>query len=741
MDLTTDIAPIKGRWRFTEQDKIVIDDVEYEWDYESDEGIVFVEVARRHRSKTIMYDEIEPRLKNGSFKFETGYHAHRASELRAKIGNRMLHQIKEPKLKKAFWRQTWCDLYLEVKGRQKVRLANGALQPLMKTIADEYFKRNKASVEATGGRLQVTNREEYELQIPSPKTLKTWVNEYVASGCNIAVLIDSHSGNPGSDFTDEERSIHARYILRYASRTKPSIAHLHRLMSATIRRLNRSRSKDHQIRSISESWLRYKINELPDFFKMAGREGERRARIYYQAVSKGAPKRVAMQRLEADEWRQDIRSLLIDAGIWYELSPKERAAYESVRLWFSGIIDTTTRCIVSLRIFEEDPSIASAFETLAMTALDKTNIAVAAGCRYPWEMRGGFRSIGVDSATWYVSPSYRASLNDLGAAAIYPPSGEPYLRGTIERFFRTISQLGLQDFSGKTFSNVVEKGDNDPESEATVRKDLLIKVFIRLVVDIYHNTPHAGLGGTTPRQAWRGLNRTHWPAPPKLGSEGRHVFGVPHRGKVTKYGIVFHGIQYQSPVLQRMRMNDVDVEVDFRVSPNDISAISVSNGETYLEAFATISGLENISLFRWLAACEQLRVYDREQLELDREELDDALLWASEQADVARAELGLGTPTLDLDRYEYLMKKQNRFMTVKGKAVRNTTITERAKTSPELSRLFGFTSKLKPKEQAKVVQSNGAESRRKPVAVPASATAGSVPADANPFAARKKKED
>ncbi len=741
MDWERDIAPIRGRWRFTEQDKILIDDVEHEWDYDSDEGIVFVEVNRRHRSATIMYDDIEPRLKNGTFKFETGFHSHRASELRAKIGNRMLHQIDEPKLKKALWRQTWCDLFLQVKGRQRVRLPNGKLQSLMETIAKEYFKRNKASVEAEGRSLQVSNRAPYELEIPAAKTLRGWVKEYIASGCNISVLIDGYAGNPGSDFTDEERSIHARFILRYASRTKPSIAHLHRLMEATIRRMNRSRSKDNQLRSISETWLRYKINELPDFFKMAGREGERRARIYFQAVSKGAPKRVAMQRLEADEWKQDIRSLLIDAGLWYELTPKERAAYESLRLWFSGIIDTTTRCIIAFRIFEKDPSIDSAFETLGMTALDKTNIAQAAGCRYPWEMRGGFRSIGIDSATWYVSASYRASVNDAGGAAIYPPSGEPYLRGTIERFFRTISQLGLQDFSGKTFSNIVEKGDVDPEAEASVRKDLLIKIFIRLIVDVYHNTPHAGLGGATPRQAWRGLNRTHWPAPPKLGFEGRCVFGIPHRAKVTKNGITFHSIQYQSTQLQALRMDDTDVEVDFRVSPNDISAISVSNGNGYLEVHATISGLEGISLFRWLAACEQLKIYDREQLELEREELDDALLWASEQADVARAELGLGTPTLDLERYEYLIAKQNRFMTVKAKSVRNTTIDERAKMSPELSRLFGFTSSPKPKEKAKTVQSNGAESRRKPVAAPASAMEAQVPADANPYAPRKKRDD
>lgn len=736
-----DVAVIKGRWRFTEQDKIEIDGEEYEWDYDSDEGIVFVERGRRQRFVTIMHDEIEPRIKNGTMKVHSDFHTHREAELRAKIGNRLLHQIEEPRLKKALWRQTWCDLFLEVKSRQKVRLPNGKLQKLMDAIAEEYYRRNKASIAAAGGRLQTSNREPYELEIPAPKTLREWVKAYIASGCNISVLIDSYPGNPGSIYTDEERGLHARYILRYASRTKPSIAHLHRLMEATFNRLNRSRPKDDQLRPLSETWLRYKINQLPDYFKMAGREGERRARLYYQAVSKGAPKRVAMQRLEGDEWKQDIKSILIDAGIWYELTPQERTAYESVRLWFSGIIDTTTRCIIAFRIFEEDPSIDSAFETLGMTALDKSDIARAAGCRYPWEMRGGFRSMGVDSATWYVSASYRASLIDAGAAAIYPPSGEPYLRGTIERFFRTISQLALQDFSGRTFSNIVEKGDYDPEAEATVRKDLLIKIFIRLIVDVYHNTPHAGLGGTTPRQAWRGLNNTHWPTPPKLGSEGRNVFGIPHRAKVTKNGIVFHSIQYQSEMLQRLRMDDEEVEVDFRLSPNDISAISVSVGEAYLEVDAKISGLEGISLFRWLAACEQLRIYDREQLEFDRAEVADALLWASEQADVARAELGLGTPTLDLERYEYLMKKQHRFMTVREKQVRNVSISEKARTSPELTRLFGFTSKLQPKAEEKVVQSNGAERRKKPVPVLASAPASYVPADANPFAPRKKRDD
>ncbi|MCQ1572740.1 Mu transposase C-terminal domain-containing protein [Neorhizobium galegae] len=734
-----EISPIEVRYRFSELDRILIEGVEYTWDCDTDDGMVLVETKGYKKAISRTRAQIAEMMHKGKMTVNVGYHHARDEERRRKLGNRLLGQIEDAALTKALWRQTWCDLMIEVKSRQKVRLSSGKLKPLMERVAEEYFERNKKSVEATGKALQVTNNEKYKLKAPAAKTLRDWCTAYIQAGCDVSALFDGKGGNPKSPFTPDERQIHARFILKYASRTKPSIAHLHRRMKATINRLNRFRPKEKHLRPLGETWFREKINALPDFFKMAGRDGERKARQYFQVVLKGMPKKVPMQRLEADEWCVDLQTILIDSGLWYELTPKERKAFEKVRLWLSGIIDTTTKCIVALRIYEQPPSINTAFETLEMTSRDKTDVALMAGCRFPWEMHGGLRTIGTDSATWYVSPAYRATLIDAGCSVIYPPSGEAYLRGTIERFFRTIAQLGLQEFSGQTFSNVVEKGDNDPEAEATVRKDLLINIFIRLIVDVYHNAPHAGIGGMTPRQAWREMTRDQWPTPPLTGHPARDVFGIPHRAKVTRSGINFHGIQYWSEEIHRLRMDDKDVWVDFRLNPRDLSWISVSVGDAYLPVPSTLDGLEGISFYRWVAAAKQLRIYDREQLDLVQHDVDDALEWAAKQADVARAEMGLGAPTLDLGKYEYLQEKVFRHVKIR-KAVKEqgSNVVEKAKTSPELSRLFGAVSRLAPKKKEKVVQeTNGAERRRKPAPVVTTVPASYIPPDDDEFASTK----
>lgn len=743
---TKDIAEIETRYHFTEHDRIMIDGVEHAWDCDTDNGVVFIETTGRHRATALDRSKIREYMDKGRMTVEVGYHLAREAERRAKLGHRLLNQMQDKALKKALWKQTWCDLLIEVKARQRVRMSNGKLKPLMETIREEYFARNEASVKAIGKALQHTNREPYELKAPAAKTLREWYAAYVAGDFSVAALFDGKGGNPGSKFTPEERHLHALFILKYASRTRPSIAHLHRRMCAAFIRINRSREALGlpALRPLGETWFREKINDLPDFFKMAGRYGERRARLYFQAIMRGAPKRVPMQRLEADEWKIDLHTFLIDTGLWYELTPKERQAYETVRLWFSAIIDTTTKCIIGLRIYSEAPSINSAFETLEMTSRNKTDIAKAAGCRFPWEMHGGLRTVSTDSGVWYTSAAYRATLIDAGCSAVYPPSGEAYMRGTIERFFRTIAQLGLQEFTARTFSNVVDKGDGDPAAEASVRTDLLIKVFIRLVVDVYHNTPHAGLGGMTPRQAWRTMTRDHRPKPPLTGDLARNVFGTPYRAKVTRAGIVFHSIQYQSETLQLLRQDDEDVWVDFRLNPRDLSSISVSIGETYLPVRATLKGLENISLFRWLAACEQLRIYDREQLDLVREDVAAALEWAAEQAEVAQAEMGMSSQSLDLEKYEYLQEKQFRFMTIKEAPAREgSSALERARTSAGLAKLLGYASTLKPvpEKKEKVVQSNGAERRRKPIPVTAaSAPAPFIPADDDEFAPSSRKD-
>ena len=59
----------------------------------------------------------------------------------------------------------------------------------------------------------------------------------------------------------------------------------------------------------------------------------------------------------------------------------------------------------------------------------------------------------------------------------------------------------LQRWSGRNFSNSVEKGKNDPKERATLTLEDFLFWLVRWIVDIYHDRPHAGLDYLKPREA------------------------------------------------------------------------------------------------------------------------------------------------------------------------------------------------------------------------------------------------
>src|SRR3546814_18591172 len=110
------------------------------------------------------------------------------------------------------------------------------------------------------------------------------------------------------------------------------------------------------------------------------------------------------------------------------------------------------------------------------------------------------------------------------------------MRGRIERVFGTIHTQLLSWFDGRTFENVVARGDYPAEARASLLVEELNRVLIRYVVDYYHNHPHEGLGGETPRRCWDRLVKKYGVKPPPGPDQKRHVFGIQAQGVIGKWG-------------------------------------------------------------------------------------------------------------------------------------------------------------------------------------------------------------
>jgi hypothetical protein len=242
------------------------------------------------------------------------------------------------------------------------------------------------------------------------------------------------------------------------------------------------------------------------------------------------------------------------------------------RVTLSAAIDVHTRCLLALQIVPN--AIESPLQhTLEMIYTEKSPIADAAGAKFGWPMCGAPESIVFDRGSAYISDDAYDILAYLGITNIGSPAGKPWLKPFIERVFRTIHSDLLLRFSGRAFSDVVEKGENDPEARATLTLEAFLGWLVRWTVDAYHTKKHSSLG-MTPAQAW--TRATKECEPRALSTdEMREVFGVRTSRKIGKKGVRVRHIDYQNDASIKMYYTPGIDNVEVLWWGGDIGTISI----------------------------------------------------------------------------------------------------------------------------------------------------------------------
>ncbi|THK34060.1 hypothetical protein EHS39_32535 [Ensifer sp. MPMI2T] len=167
--------------------------------------------------------------------------------------------------------------------------------------------------------------------------------------------------------------------------------------------------------------------------------------------------------------------------------------------------------------------------------------------------------------------------------------------------------------TGRTFSNPEERGDYPSEQWASLTDDELARIFTIFVVDIYHNTPHAGLNGETPANAWKRLAAERAVTAPPDPTCRRVVFGIPLARKLGRHGVRVLGIDYTSTSLQQAFLRGRSREVDIRVDPHNLAMISARLEQDWDNAWAVPTAVHGLSLNEWQAIVRDLRIQYRNE--------------------------------------------------------------------------------------------------------------------------------
>jgi putative transposase len=573
-----------------------------------------------------------------------------------KLG-RDIMDVEEDKARRALVYADACDFVHALLGTKDPRLAAKGWKRKI-TLGIECLQRYllplvRAHVAAkwtdtTAGRKSVV------VSIPNARHFRRIYNLYLAGGCDPGVLVSRRAG-PGSTSKAHplDLQLWVEYSQLYASEKRPSMRACFGMLQAEIHKRNSERPKNgHAYKMPSRNSFEALIKGLGEYFLHAGRYGEDAAKKKFAPVRDGLRVFAPGERVEMDEWKVDLHAWFALTPVWKLMTDDERKALKKVRLWVTVAIDVATRCIVALRFSTRAPSSASSMAALEMIVTDKQHIADVAGAQSEWFHSLVPRELVTDAGAGFIEISFRQAVSALHCTHNIPPAGMPSARGTIESLFRTFGQRFLHYFEGRTFSSVYEKGDYEGDGRAVLNVDELCRLLTRAIVDIYHNQPHAGLGGETPANAWLRLSREYAMLPPLSQRQRRRIFGTLITRKLSERGIVFLGIHYQSRELQHLWAeraalpNSPRVTVKVRIDRFSLRTISFHDGNEWRDITAEHIP-EGVSVWEWTDAMDAQSKAHAKNAKIGLSAMLAAVndLRAAGVAAAARAELGTDIPS------------------------------------------------------------------------------------------------
>lgn len=494
------------RFHLADNDLIMIGDVEHQLVSRSEGGVLLRETGKPDRVHEYSHEEFGTLFKRPDVRFSRGYYGETASRLRLQTDQRLLAAAPEDQRRLALWKATWCDVALYSMTKGTLRRTEASVSAHMTALEAEVAQR-EARDQNRVGKPRVGMRISKGIA-PSPKTLLRWIVRYERGGCSPLALFRRRRQSRliSAEPHETREKLLGKCVLLYHDRNRPTMEMIVKQTVDAFRSTNEERVRKGLVflQTPSASTIRRRIRTLDPYATCVQRYGADAARKKFRPYFNGVSTLMPLERVEMDEWRIDLMTILEEAGAFDDAPGTLRDQFCVGRRWLYAAIDVTTRCIVSMRLCET-PNPADAIRALELITIDKSGISDAAGCESRWSQYGGIGSIVTDQGAAFISGDFKTAVTDLGTSIEHAPAGLAEMRATIERVFRTYSIELMPWFTGRTFSNVVERGDYPSMALAVFSDDELTEILLRYVVDCYHNSPHGGLGGETPQTPGRGL--------------------------------------------------------------------------------------------------------------------------------------------------------------------------------------------------------------------------------------------
>jgi putative transposase len=426
-------------------------------------------------------------------------------------------------------------------------------------------EKNRYNVDLWKELILVAAAEINDPKPPTPITVQTWWRRYRTTK-SITKLIPWNSKNR-ERLRDSRYAIFEDVISKvYLSAQKRSKTDVVRAVEAQILALNAHRSEEEKIPKLARSAIYRWINDLQQDIVDGARLGAEAARSKYRVAMDGLKVDGILERIEIDHSPLDL--IVIDHITQLPLG----------RPWITLAIDKFSRMIVGFYVCFNAPSSHSVLQCLKRSILPKDDwLARFPDIKGTWPAQGIPQLIAVDNGMDLHSDAFEKACQELGIQILYCPAARPENKGSIERFFRTMTEGLIHKLPGTVFSNIDQRGDYKSEEQAAIDMETLLYLLTKWIVDVYSVSIHRGIK-STPFIKWVDSAQKSMIDLPVYPQQLDVIIGIPAKRTVFHYGIELEGLHYNNRTLQELRRRaGENLQVQLKFYMDSVAYIHVFN--------------------------------------------------------------------------------------------------------------------------------------------------------------------
>jgi putative transposase len=409
-------------------------------------------------------------------------------------------------------------------------------------------------------------------------TYYRWRSRFERSGRRVESLVDrdDRKGNHSERLDAEVRHLIELAIENWLKPHRPTKQWAFSILIGRIIEANEARPLDLQLPLVSFTTFCRLTEKLDPYLVATRRYGENHAKVKFRTRAGGPRPTRPLERLEIDHTPLDViivNTLGVTLG----------------RPYATVAICGTTRAILAIHISFTPPSYLSVMRCLYQAILPKScKIGGVQVTSNDWLSYGMPEELICDNGPEFVGLNLEAACSSLGIGLKFMPRGQPWFKGRIERFLRSLGTGLIHNVSGTTKENILMKGEYRPEKDLLIELPFLKEIALRWTVDIYMQSLHRGIG-TSPAMAWQRAiaNSPVVPIDPSLPLE--IILGMNFKRTVSNGRISLNCLQYYSPVLSLLfTAGQKDRTVSIKLDPEDIGIVYVLHPDDgiYFAAYA-----------------------------------------------------------------------------------------------------------------------------------------------------------